>query len=73
MVVMSLLMKLYDLFTQILQGYFTGSGVNFWLSRRQWSDPEEYGKNQPVPNGTKAQTMCIFHGVYIFVVVYHKG
>ena len=31
-----------DLFTHILQGYFTGTGAITWLPQCQWSNPEGY-------------------------------
>ena len=32
-----------DVFTCILQGYFTGTGAIIWLPQCQWSKLEEYG------------------------------
>ena len=34
---------LCDLFTHILQGYFTGTGTVIWLPLCKWSNPEGYG------------------------------
>ena len=38
------------LFSHILQDCFIGTGAIFWLPQCQWSNPERYGLNQPVPN-----------------------
>ena len=44
-----------DLFTHVIQGYFTGTGAIIGLSQCQWSNPEGYGYNQPVPTHNKSQ------------------
>ena len=45
----------YEPFTHILQGYFTGTGAIVQLPQYQWSNPEGYGFNQPLPNHSKRQ------------------
>ena len=32
-----------DLFTHIIQDFFTGIGAIMWLSQCQWRNPEGYG------------------------------
>ena len=43
--------------THVPQGYFTGTGAIIWLPQCQWSNPEEYGKTQPVLHHNKAQIL----------------
>ena len=45
----------HNLFTHILQGYFTGTGAIIWLPQCQWSNPEGYGLIQPSPNHNKTK------------------
>ena len=42
----------HNLLTYIHQGYFPGSGAIVWLAQCQWSNPEEYGWSQLLPNHT---------------------
>ena len=44
-----------DLFTDILQDYFTDSGAMVWLPLCQWSNPEEYGYNWSIPYPIKTK------------------
>ena len=43
------------LFSHIRHDYFTGTGAIVWLPQCQWSNPEGYGLNRPVPSPNKAQ------------------
>ena len=56
--------ELYHLNSHVLQGYFTGTGAILRLPQCQWSNPEGYGYNPPVPHHNKPSTLYICSGIY---------
>ena len=53
-----ILVDAYDSFYHILQCRCTVTRAIVWLPQSQWSNPEGYGYNWPVPKHNKARTIC---------------
>ena len=67
--VLLFLWESWDVFTHVLQGYFNDTGAIIWLPQRQWSNPEGYGKYQPVYNQSNTQ-WSLNHMHYFAVIMY---
>ena len=60
-------MNSHEIFIDIHQGCFAGTGAIVRLPQCQWSKPDGYGKISQCITTTKhskAKTMCIFLGIY---------
>ena len=63
----SFIMNSHEVFIQIHQGCFAGTGAIVWLPQCQWSKSDGYGKISQCITTTKhskAKTVCIFLGIY---------
>ena len=70
-VMQSFIMNSHEVFIHIYQGCFAGTGAIVRLPQCQWSKPDGYGKISQCITTTKhskAVTMCIFLGIYCFIV-----
>ena len=66
-VMQSFIMYSHEVFIQIHQGCFAGTGAIVRLPQCQWSKPDGYGKISQCITTTKhskAKTVCIFLGIY---------
>ena len=66
-VMQSFIMNSHELFIHIHQGCFAGTGAIVRLPQCQWIKPDGYGKISQCITTTKhskAQTVCIFLGIY---------
>ena len=66
-VMQSFIMNSHEVFINIHQGCFAGTGAIVRLPQCQWSKPEWYGKISQCINTTKhskAKNVCIFLGIY---------
>ena len=66
-VMQSFIMNSHEVFIHIHQGCFAGTGAIVTLPQCQWSKPDGYGKISQCITTTKhskAQTVCIFLGIY---------
>ena len=66
-VTQSFIMNSHEVFIQIHQGCFAGTGAIVRLPQCQWSKPDGYGKISQCITTTKhskAKTVCIFLGIY---------
>ena len=66
-VMQSFIMNSDEVFIQIHQGCFAGTGAIVRLPQCQWSKPDGYGKISQCITTTKhskAKTVCIFLGIY---------
>ena len=66
-VMQSFIMNSHEVFIQIHQGCFAGTGAIVRLPQCQWSKPDGYGKISQCITTTKrskAKTVCIFLGIY---------
>ena len=66
-VMQSFIVNSHEVFIQIHQGCFAGTGAIVRLPQCQWSKPDGYGKiSQCITTTThsKAKTVCIFLGIY---------
>ena len=76
-VMQSFIMNSRDVFIQIHQGCFAGTGAIVRLPQCQWSKPDGYGKISQCITTTKhskAKTVCIFLGMYCTIIsVYSMG
>ena len=66
-VMQSFIMNSREVFIQIHQGCFAGTGAIVRLPQCQWSKPDGYGKVSQCITTTrhsKAKTVCIFLGIY---------
>ena len=66
-VMQSFIMNSHEVFIQIHQGCFVGTGAIVRLPQCQWSKPDGYGKISQFITTTKhskAKTVCIFLGIY---------
>ena len=65
-VMQSFIMNSHEVFIQIHQGCFAGTGAIVRLPQCQWSKPDGYGKISQCITTTKyskAKTVCIFLGI----------
>ena len=66
-VMQSFIMNSHEVFIQIHQGCFAGTGAIVRLPQCQWSKPDGYGKISQCITTTKhskAKTVCIYLGIY---------
>ena len=66
-VMQSFIMNSHEVFIQIHQGCFAGTGAIVRLPQCQWSKPDGYGKISQCITTTKhskAKTVCIILGIY---------
>ena len=66
-VMQSFIMNSHEVFIHIPQGCFAGTGAIVRLPQCQWSKPDGYGKISRCITTTKhskAETVCIFLGIY---------
>ena len=66
-VMQSFIMNWHEVFIDIHQGCFAGTGAIVRLPQCQWSKPDGYGEISQCINTTKhskANTVCIFLGIY---------
>ena len=66
-VMQSFIMNSHEVFINIHQGCFAGTGAIVRLPQCQWSKPDGYGKTSQYITTTKhskAKTLCIFLGIY---------
>ena len=66
-VMQSFIMNSHEVFIDIHQGCFAGTGAIVRLPQCQWSKPDGYGKISQCITTTKhskAKTVCIFLGIY---------
>ena len=66
-VMQSFIMNSHEVFINIHQGCFAGTGAIVRLPQCQWSKPEGYGKISQCITTTKhskTKTVCIFLGIY---------
>ena len=66
-VMQSFIMNSHEVFINIHQGCFAGTGAIVRLPQCQWSKPDGYGKISQCITTTKhskAKTVCIFLGIY---------
>ena len=66
-VMQSFIMNSHEIFIDIHQGCFAGTGAIVRLPQCQWSKPDGYGKISQCITTTKhskAKTVCIFLGIY---------
>ena len=69
-VMQSFIMNSHEVFINIHQGCFAGTGAIVRLPQCQWSKPDGYGKISQCITTTKhskAKTVCIFLGIYCTV------
>ena len=67
LVMQSFILNSHEVFIQIHQGCFAGTGAIVRLPQCQWSKPDGYGKISQCITTTKhskAKTVCIFLGIY---------
>ena len=68
----SFIMDSHEVFIDIHQGCFAGTGAIVRLPQCQWSKPDGYGKISQCITTTKhskAKTVCIFLGIYCILNV----
>ena len=66
-VMQSFIMNSHEVFIDIHQGCFAGTGAIVRLPQCQWSKPDGYGKSSQCITTTKhskAKTVCIFFRIY---------
>ena len=74
-VTQSFIMNSHEVFIDIHQGCFAGTGAIVRLPQCQWSKPVGYGKISQCITTTKhskAKTVCIFLGIYYITVTSHR-
>ena len=72
-VMQSYIMNSYEVFIQIHQGCFAGTGAIVRLPQGQWSKPDGYGEISQCITSTKhskAKTVCMFLGIYCILEVF---
>ena len=72
-IMQSFIMNSHEVFIQIHQGCFAGTGAIVRLPQCQWSKPDGYGKISQCITTTKhskAKAVCIFLGIYCKKLLY---
>ena len=75
-VMQSFIMNSHEVFINIHQGCFAGTGAIVRLPQCQWSKPDGYGKISQCITTTKhskAKTVCIFLGIYCSPSAWPEG